>query len=77
MVEFEIKIHPEQRVAYIPKEIANVLGIRVKAVPNISSVLFYPEGTDPGDVLRSIDTIRSHIQQRVELEKKKETQKNE
>lgn len=77
MVEFEIKIHPEQRLAYIPKELANVLGNRVKAVPNVTSVLFYPESADPNDVLRSLETIRNHIQQYLELQKKRRVKPHE
>lgn len=70
MVEFDIKIHPKQRLAYIPRQLAKALGTEVVAVPNLSGAYMYPKGTDPKDALRSLDTIRSHLQQKVEQEEK-------
>jgi len=70
MVEFKIKVHPEQRLAYIPKEIFETLGTKLTAVPNRAAVLLYPQGTAIKDVVRSITIIKQDLEHAVELEKR-------
>ena len=70
MVEFKIKIHPEQRVAYIPKEIFEVLGISPKAIANRTAVLFYPENTAMEDVAKSLEIIHADLQHAIQLKQK-------
>jgi hypothetical protein len=62
MVEFRVRIHPRQKLAYIPRELAEILGQRVKAVPNRGAVLFYPESADPKIVLESLDIIKRDLE---------------
>ncbi len=62
MVEFKIKIHPEQRLAYIPRQLVETLGFRLKAVPNSVAVLLFPENANPQDVIKSLQIIKAELQ---------------
>lgn len=77
MVKFEIKVHPKQRLAYIPKEIFEALGTRLEAIPNLQGVFLYPKGLPPEQVLNSMKAICTHLEQQVAIEKEKEASKNE
>jgi len=70
MVEFKIKIHPEQRLAYIPKEIYEALGSELKAVANRTAVILYPKNTDIQDVLKSLEIIQADLQHAIKLQQK-------
>ena len=61
MVEFRISIHPKQRVAYIPKEIVEALGYKVKAKPNRYAVILYPEGIDRSLVIKSLEILLADL----------------
>lgn len=76
MVEFDIKIHPKQRLAYIPKEIFAVLSSHAKAVPNRAAVLIFSEDVSKEDVLKSLDIIKADLLHAQQLEKKRGTSKN-
>jgi hypothetical protein len=69
MVEFEIKINPEQRLAYIPKEIYAVLSNHAKAIPNRVAVLIFRDGVSREDVLKSLDIIKQDLLHAQEMEK--------
>jgi hypothetical protein len=75
MVEFRIKINPEQRLAYIPKEIVEAIGCELKATPNKAAVLLYPQNISVKDILKSLDIIRRDLKHGLELSKDKETQR--
>ena len=72
MVEFRIKINPEQRLAYIPKEIYEVLGSDLKAVGNRTAVIFYPENATIKNVLKSLRIIQADLEHAYQLEKETE-----
>ena len=72
MVKFQIKVHPKQRLAYIPKEIFEALGTRLEAIPNLQGVFLYPEGLSPEQTLNSMKAIYDHFRQQVDIEKKEE-----
>ena len=57
MVEFNIKVHPQQRLAYIPKEIVRALGFRLKAKPDRYALILYPENCDLNLVIRSVEIL--------------------
>jgi len=69
MVEFKIKINPEQRLAYIPKEIVEAIGFELKATPNRAAVLLYPENMPLKDVVKSLNIIRQDLEHASELSK--------
>jgi hypothetical protein len=70
MVEFKIRIHPEQRLAYIPRQLVETLGFRLKAVPNSVAVLFFPEDADPQDVIKSLQIIKTELVHSLALKQK-------
>ena len=70
MVEFRIRVHPEQRVAYIPKEIVEAIGHDLKATPNRAAVLLYPENALIRDVLKSLNIIKQDLQHAAALSEK-------
>ena len=72
MVEFRIKINPEQRLACIPKELYEVLGHETKAVANRRAVIFFSENATLADVLKSLEIIRADLKHGLELEKETE-----
>jgi hypothetical protein len=71
MVEFLIKLHQKQRLAYIPQELAKLLGPSIKASANCVAVLLYPEDAKPEDVLRSLRIITLDLEQKVDLQKRR------
>jgi len=70
MVEFKVKIHPEQRLAYIPRQLVEILGFRLKAVPNSVAVLLFPENADPQDVIKSLQIIKTELLHNLMLREK-------
>jgi hypothetical protein len=67
MVEFKMKINAQQRLAYVPKVIFAILGIRIRAVPNRAAVLLYPENMPIEQVIRSAKIILEDLQHSVDL----------
>lgn len=74
VVEFDLKINPEQGTAYIPKEIREALGREIKAVPNRTAVLLFPKNIRIQDVLKSVDAIKADLEHAVELAEKERQQ---
>lgn len=70
MVEFKIKIHPKQRLAYVPQAIYEVLTSSIRAIPNRTAVLLFAEGTSRQDVLISLEIIKRDIMHAEAMEKK-------
>ncbi|MEM1558511.1 MAG: hypothetical protein QXG12_07955 [Thermoproteota archaeon] len=62
MVEFKIKVHPTQRQAYIPKEIVETLGYKLKAKPDRFVVILYPENADMHMVLKSLRVLLADLE---------------
>jgi hypothetical protein len=77
MVEFEIKIHPKQRQAYIPKEIVETLGTHLKAKPGSYAVLLYPKNVDPDLVERSVKILLADLKLESKTERRSHDQKVE
>jgi len=69
MVEFEVKINPQQGTAYIPKEIREALGTELTAIPNRAAVLLYPKNMPIKDVVKSLTIIKQDLEHAVELQK--------
>lgn len=61
MVEFNISVHPKQRLAYIPKAIVETLGLQLKARPDNYAVVVYPKGADPALVIRSVEILLADL----------------
>ena len=67
-MDFHIKVHKEQRVAYIPKSLFEILGTTIKATPNRAAVLMCSEDTSIDDVLKSLDIIKADLLHAKELQ---------
>jgi len=57
MVEFLLKVHEKQGTAYIPKEIREEFGLRLKLQPNAEAGALYSEGADLRRVIESLKLI--------------------
>jgi hypothetical protein len=69
MVEFKIKVHKQQRLAYIPKAITEGLGFEFKAIANRVALLLWPKNAKIEDVLKSLRLIESDLKHAQELQK--------
>lgn len=69
MVEFELKVHPEQHSTYLPRQVIKTFGNKLKMVPNSKAAIIYRDGTTLRDVLRSIEIITEDLRHRIEMEK--------
>lgn len=65
MVEFDLKINPEQRTSYWRRQLVDAFGTELKLLPNQEAGVIYRKGTDPRRVLASLDVIRQDLQLRV------------
>jgi len=72
MVEFKIKIHPKQRLAYFPRQLVKELGVRLKALPNSRAMVLYPEDAPPTEVLASLEVIKADLKLRAKRMKRRE-----
>ncbi|MEM4727468.1 MAG: hypothetical protein QXD04_04365 [Candidatus Bathyarchaeia archaeon] len=61
MVEFKIKVYEDQRLAYIPKEVVETLGTRLKMKPDQYAAVIYPEGAKLDLVVRSVEIILEYL----------------
>lgn len=67
MVEFNLKIHPEQRVGYFQREIVDQFGTNLKILANARAFVAYREGEDPNIVIRSLKIIMADLEFRADL----------
>ena len=68
MVEFNLKIHPEQRVGYFKRELINELGTNLKILSAGRAFVAYPKDEDLGIVIRSVEIILDKLKFRVNLQ---------
>ena len=62
-MDFDIIIHPQQRVAYIPKKLYEILGTDVKALPNTKAVIFYNSKTTHEELIASVKMLLVMLEQ--------------
>jgi hypothetical protein len=72
MVEFDVKVHPQQHLAYIPRQVVKALGTKLKMLPNSKAAVIYSEGTDLKDVLLSIEIITADLKHRIKMNQHEE-----
>lgn len=64
-----IKVDKNLNRAYIPKELLEEIGSgEWGCLSNARAGLFFPNGSDLRDVLKSLDIIRDDISHRIEIE---------
>ncbi len=71
MVEFNLKIHPEQRIGYFKREIVDQLGTNLKILSAGRAFVAYPEGEDPGIVIKSIEIIIEILRMKIDFPEEK------
>mgnify|MGYP000223934545 FL=1 len=72
MVELETKI-TESGVLYVPKEIRQCFGRRMKIIPNATAAVFYPADANLEDVKDSLQIILADIEHRIRLKRRRES----
>ncbi len=70
-MEFQIRIHPEQRLTRIPKILAKNFGHVWTLVPNTQAAIIFPENADLQTVLKSLGIIEQDLRLRIESETRK------
>jgi hypothetical protein len=69
MVELKTRL-TGKGILYIPKEIREAFGRNIRIIPNSVAALFFPDGADYEDVLRSLEIIEADLKHRIEIQKK-------
>ena len=72
MVELETKI-TESGVLYIPKEIRQCFGRKMKIIPNATAAVFYPADANLEDVKDSLQIILADIELRIRMKRRQVT----
>jgi len=72
MVELETKI-TESGVLYVPKEIRQCFGRKMKIIPNATAAVFYPADANLEDVKDSLQIILADIEHRIRLKRRRES----
>jgi len=70
LVKFRIKANPVGQF-YFPKEIREELGESLELIANAKTAVVFPEGTPLDIVLKSLDVIKSDLQHRLEMERRR------
>jgi bifunctional DNA-binding transcriptional regulator/antitoxin component of YhaV-PrlF toxin-antitoxin module len=68
MVEMKTKI-TDAGVFYVPKELRDAFGLKIKIIPNAAAAVFFPQNARYKDVLTSLQIIQADIEHRIELER--------
>jgi len=69
MVELETKI-TESGVLYVPKEIRQCFGRKMKIIPNATAAVFFPADASLEDVKASLKIIMADIEHRIRLKRR-------
>ena len=69
MVEMKTKI-TDAGVFYVPKELRDAFGLKIKIIPNASAAIFFSRNARYEDVLTSLEIIAADIRHRINLAKK-------
>ena len=69
MVELETKI-TESGVLYVPKEIRQCFGRKMKIIPNATAAVFFPADANLEDVKDSLQIILADIEHRIRLKRR-------
>ena len=69
MLEFHLKINPQQRLTRIPKLLAQTFGHEWIVIPNSKCAIVFEPGTSTETILRSLSLIQKDLEFRFETEK--------
>lgn len=65
MVEFKIKVNPEQRSAYIPKELYEAFGKDLKILPNANAAILFSSNKSLDSVIKSVELLLEDLRLRL------------
>jgi len=68
VVEFKLTLPEKQNIVWIPKEIVDTLGRKLKIMPNSFAAVLYPENAELDMVLKSLAIIQQQLQLRTQFE---------
>jgi len=68
MVELRVKL-AGSGVFYLPKEVRQSFGRRLRIIPNYKAAVFFPEDASYDDVLASLEVIMADLRHRARLER--------
>lgn len=74
MVEFDLKVPKRQNIVWLPKQIVNSLGHRLKVVPDSVCAVISAKDCDLNAVLKSLAVIEQGLRLRLELAEKRGVQ---
>jgi hypothetical protein len=70
MVELKVKL-AGVGVFYLPKEIREAFGRRLRIIPNYKAAVIFPEGVSYEDVLSSLEVLAADIRHRARIERER------
>jgi len=71
MVKFTLKIHPKQRLCYIPKALYEIIGKNPEVVPDAYAALIFNRETPSDKIIKSVQIILEDLRLRFEGESEK------
>ena len=67
MVKFKASINPHGQV-YLPSEIRQELNTKeLEIIGNTKTIVIFPKGTSPADVLKSLEVVQLDLKHRADL----------
>jgi bifunctional DNA-binding transcriptional regulator/antitoxin component of YhaV-PrlF toxin-antitoxin module len=70
LVKFEVTVNSQGKI-YLPSEIRRELAVKeLEILGNAKIIVLYPRGTQPSDVLKSLEVVQLDLQHRAYLELK-------
>jgi len=69
LVKFNLKVHPKQKIMYIPRTLLNVIGLNPIAIPNSTVAVLHNSETDLSLVVKELE----HLLRGLRLELKAKT----
>ena len=75
MVEFNVKIHPAQRITYFPKQLVEQFGYELKVLPNANAAVVFSKDKNLESVIKSVELLLQDLRLRQEEIKEKEQKK--
>lgn len=71
LVEFNLTLPEKQNVVWIPKEIVETLGRKLKVASNSFAAVVYPEDAELADVVESLRIIIQDLELRSKRKRKR------
>ena len=66
MIIFNVKVHPEQRKAYIPKEVLEAFGCELKLLGCANAAVIWPKDKPLRHVIESVRLLLKDLEMRLQ-----------